>query len=40
MTMDFGDGQNALNDAESASRDSASQLASLYGISTAAGVPP
>ena len=36
MTMDFGDGENALNDAESASRDSASQLASLYGISTAA----
>jgi chitinase len=36
MTMDFGDGQNALADAESASTDTASQLASLYGISTAA----
>jgi chitinase len=37
MTMDFGDGQNALADAESASTDTASQLASLYGISTSAG---
>ncbi|QMU75767.1 hypothetical protein GXW83_08455 [Streptacidiphilus sp. PB12-B1b] len=37
MTMDFGDGQNALADAESAATDTASQLASLYGISTAAG---
>ncbi|HWG26325.1 ricin-type beta-trefoil lectin domain protein [Actinospica sp.] len=36
MTMDFGDGQNALNDAETASTDTASQLASLYGISTSA----
>ena len=36
MTMDFGNGQNALNDAESAARGTASQLASLYGISTAA----
>ncbi len=36
MTMDFGDGQNALNDAESAARATASQLAGLYGISTAA----
>jgi len=36
MTMDFGDGQNALNDAESAARGTAPQLASLYGISTAA----
>jgi chitinase len=36
MTMDFGDGQNALADAESASQDSAGQLASLYGISTSA----
>ena len=36
MTMDFGNGQNALNDAESAAQDSAAQLASLYGISTAA----
>ena len=36
MTMDFGNGQNALNDAETASTDTASQLASLYGISTSA----
>jgi chitinase len=36
MTMDFGNGQNALNDAESAATASASQLASLYGISTSA----
>ncbi|SHL08727.1 ricin-type beta-trefoil lectin domain protein [Actinacidiphila paucisporea] len=36
MTMDFGNGQNALNDAESAARASAGQLASLYGISTSA----
>jgi chitinase len=36
MTMDFGDGENALNDAESAARNSASQLAGLYGISTSA----
>ena len=36
MTMDFGDGQNAFNDAESAARGTASQLASLYGISTSA----
>jgi chitinase len=34
MTMDFGDGENALNDAESAARASAGQLANLYGIST------
>jgi chitinase len=36
MTMDFGNGQNALADAESAARGSASQLASLFGISTSA----
>jgi chitinase len=36
MTMDFGNGQNALNDAESAAQATASQLASLYGISTSA----
>jgi chitinase len=36
MTMDFGNGQNALNDAETASTATASQLASLYGISTSA----
>jgi chitinase len=35
MTMDFGNGQNALNDAESAAKGTASQLASLYGVSTA-----
>jgi chitinase len=35
MTMDFGDGQNALNDALSAARATAGQLANLYGISTA-----
>jgi len=36
MTMDFGNGQNALADAESAAQDSAGQLSSLYGISTSA----
>ena len=36
MTMDFGDGQNALADAESAAVASAGQLSGLYGISTAA----
>ncbi len=35
MTMDFGNGQNALNDALSAAKATAAQLASLYGISTA-----
>ena len=35
MTMDFGDGQNALADAESAAQGTAGQLAGLYGISTA-----
>ena len=35
MTMDFGNGQNALNDALSAAKATAGQLASLYGISTA-----
>ncbi|MGQ4437845.1 chitinase, partial [Streptomyces sp. SAS_260] len=35
MTMDFGDGENALNDALSAAKGTAAQLASLYGISTA-----
>ncbi|WP_327287504.1 CBM35 domain-containing protein [Streptomyces sp. NBC_01198] len=34
MTMDFGDGENALNDALSAAKSTAAQLASLYGIST------
>jgi chitinase len=33
MTMDFGDGQNALNDSLSAAKATSSQLASLYGIS-------
>jgi chitinase len=36
MTMDFGDGQNALADAESAAKASASQLSGLYGIATSA----
>jgi len=36
MTMDFGNGQNALADAESAAQASAGQLSSLYGISTSA----
>jgi chitinase len=36
MTMDFGNGQNALADAESAAQGAAGQLASLYGISTPA----
>ncbi|MET9914988.1 chitinase [Streptomyces sp. NPDC006476] len=36
MTMDFGDGENALNDAQSAARATSGQLASLYGISKAA----
>jgi chitinase len=36
MTMDFGNGQNALADAESAAQGAAGQLASLYGISTSA----
>jgi hypothetical protein len=36
MTMDFGNGQNALNDAESAANATAGQLASIYGISSSA----
>ncbi len=36
MTMDFGDGENALADAESAAQATAGQLANLYGISTSA----
>jgi chitinase len=36
MTMDFGAGSNDLADAESAAQGTASQLASLYGISTSA----
>jgi chitinase len=36
MTMDFGAGQNGLTDAESAAQGTASQLSSLYGISTSA----
>jgi len=36
MTMDFGNGQNALADAESAAQGAAGQLSSLYGISTSA----
>jgi chitinase len=36
MVMDFGSGQNGLTDAESAAQGAASQLSSLYGISTSA----
>ena len=36
MTMDFGNGQNALADAESAAQATAGQLAGLYGISSSA----
>jgi chitinase len=36
MTMDFGNGQNALNDAESAAKGADAQLSSLYGISASA----
>jgi chitinase len=36
MTMDFGNGQNALNDAESAATGADAQLSSLYGISASA----
>jgi chitinase len=36
MTMDFGDGQNALADSESAAQGADGQLASLYGISGSA----
>ncbi|GAB2722010.1 chitinase [Kitasatospora kifunensis] len=35
MTMDFGDGQNALKDAESAANATAGQLAGLYGGTSA-----
>ncbi|MDI5973146.1 glycosyl hydrolase family 18 protein [Streptomyces sp. SL13] len=35
MTMDFGDGENALNDAESGANATASQLADIYGGSAA-----
>ena len=36
MTMDFGDGENALKDAESGANATEKQLASLYGTSAAA----
>jgi hypothetical protein len=36
MTMDFGDGENALNDAESGANATEKQLASLYGESASA----
>jgi chitinase len=36
MTMDFGNGQNALNDSESAAQDTAGQLSTLYGVSSSA----
>ena len=35
MTMDFGNGENPLNDAESAANATAGQLQNLYGISSA-----
>jgi chitinase len=35
MTMDFGDGENALNDAEAGAKATAKQLATLYGVSSA-----
>jgi chitinase len=35
MTMDFGDGENALNDAESAANATHTQLTSIYGGSSA-----
>jgi len=35
MTMDFGDGQNALSDAESAAKDTVPQLESVFGVSSA-----
>ena len=35
MAMDFGDGENALNDALSAAKATSGQLAGLYGISAA-----
>ncbi|MEY9889852.1 chitinase [Catenulispora sp. MAP5-51] len=34
MTMDFGDGENALNDAESAAKATAPQLQSIFGVSS------
>jgi chitinase len=36
MTMDFGDGENALKDAESAANATAGQLRSVYGVSSSA----
>ena len=36
MTMDFGDGENALNDAESAANATHSQLAAIYGGTSSA----
>ena len=36
MTMDFGDGENALNDAESAANATAPQLKSIFGVSSSA----
>ena len=34
MTMDFGDGENALNDAESAAKGTVPQLESVFGVSS------
>ena len=36
MTMDFGDGENALNDAESGAKATHTQLESIFGSSSAA----
>jgi len=36
MVMDFGDGQNALADGESAANGTAAQLASIFGVSSSA----
>lgn len=36
MTMDFGDGENALNDAESAANATVPQLKSIFGVSSSA----
>ncbi|HET9170699.1 MAG TPA: RICIN domain-containing protein [Actinospica sp.] len=36
MTMDFGDGENPLNDAESAAKATVSQLEGIYGVSSSA----
>jgi chitinase len=40
MTMDYHDGQPVLAQAESSAEATASQLATLYGVSVAPGVSP